>query len=297
MLAVLVILGGSLSVLAGNLPVRAQIYATVEQGGSQSYRTLSLYPLGDALFALNPTEDLQLCTYLRLYFVFDSDSISSFHIHLSRHISVLQDSNSGLNSFAIALYKWTNGNLTQYQSIVSEVQTERVIGETSVDYDWIFTTSTPYAGRNCVSVTIPFQSFLWNHTQRFLFSLDAFSFNGEQVGLTPLENDVSEINGVVQDDSTYYQPSSEIPSPDATHIGDGGSFASSTLNEKLSLFDLSGAVRRTLVPIGTYLFTPNSFDDSSAGHTAIVAISTISMALLVIVWIINSLHRSRGWIE
>lgn len=306
MLAVLVILGGSLSAFAIE-PVRVQVWGAVMNSGEFEVYPCTITSVGNNTFVCSlygASDVLSPCTYIYLYFAFDVTSISSFDLKLSIDSSRYNNNSltdrGNLTDNTIGLWEYNNGSFVNNINIRSQVTGSTTLVDGIHYYEWFWSSSTSY-NKNCLRVTLPYNTFVAGNGFKVEFSIDSFVINGVETVFTAGEqsiiNNLVSINGTLQDDSTYYQSSSEIPSPDTSHIGDGGSFASSALNEKLGLFDISGAVQRTLVPLGKYLFTPNSFNDSSAGHTAIVAISTVSMCVVVIVWIINSLHRSRGWVE
>lgn len=294
MLAVLVVLGGSLSVFAETKPTRALIYGALVNATTTTSRGAVVYRVNDSDFALKPTADMSAVYQISLFFVVPVN-VQTFSLSIGCLDSGLSQINDGTFSTSTYLYKWENNSASE-QTALSGVKRNKSTVDGIGTYTWEYYSSTSTT-RNCIMVNLPLNITVVDDSNFYKFRVNYLNVNGEAIGEVDVADQVSQINQTIQDSSTFYESSSEIPSPDTSHIGDGGSFASSALNEKLGLFDISGAVQRTLVPLGTYLFTPNSFDDSSAGHTAIVAISTVSMCVLVIVWIINSLHRSRGWVE
>ena len=93
---------------ASNIPTKCTIYG-VTATDPATYHDLNVVPISNDLFTCFPSNNLQQCMYLRLYFVFDVTTITSFRIKVMHSGNTPADSATSLSGVAITLYTY-NGS-------------------------------------------------------------------------------------------------------------------------------------------------------------------------------------------
>lgn len=175
-------------------PIRSQLYGVVYgSGGSSAYYNLNIAPINNTVFCLTPSADYELCTLVNFFFSADVTGFTSFHLRLRRLSTQYQDSSTALNAVAIALRTLSNGTISGNTSIRTSVTATREVVGSYTEYDWLYSVSTPIGTQNVLSVTIPFQNFVFGSGSTMYFELLDFTVNGEPTALSYTDQKLDEM--------------------------------------------------------------------------------------------------------
>lgn len=218
MTAVLVTVFCSLTSFA-KPPTRATIYAAIYEGDNTlSFRNLKIAPINNNTFGVYQDEAIyNTCTYLRLYFRTDHETLFNFHLKLKRLTNTISDASTALNSLAIDVLKLSSSNSTlAYNHVQSQVAVSREVVDGFTYYEWTANFPTAYEDRNAFMVFIPFQTFVLGESPIYFEVLD-LDINGEATVFSAGEQaiiqnlqDIKEIVGGDVGEVSHFDPSADI---------------------------------------------------------------------------------------
>lgn len=176
-------------------PIRSQLYGVVYgSSGSSAYYNLDISPINNNIFMLSSSTVYANCTLVNFFFKADVSGFTSFHLRLRRLSTEFSDASTSLSSVGIALRSVDSyGNISGNTSIRNNVTATKTVINGLTEYDWLYSVSTPIGTQNVLSVTIPFQSFVFGNNTVMYYELLDFTVNGEPTALTYTDQKLDEM--------------------------------------------------------------------------------------------------------
>lgn len=287
MLAVLVILGGSLSVFA-QPPRKAQVIGSVFQdngnvGASGTY-DLKIIPVNNNVFGVYSDTTLTACTRVYLYFSTDFESIESFSLQIKVLSSAYSLGTSQNTAYCRLNNVSSSGIVSDSVTLGSNIQLN--VDSTNRVFSWVYNGTV--TGRSCFLVTITFQTFVLSTTPLY-FEMLSLSVNGESTPLTYSDVQLQQINEAINEDVPLPSAVPSLEDIGSDIVNEGIDLAQSWVHYFTTNFDIAGAMSRVVKPFSDYfLVLPN---DGNPAHTTLVVIMLFSLGAVLVVWLINKLKR------
>lgn len=293
MLAVLVILGGSLSALSySNYSVNA--WGTIVGLTSNQWVRLETVKTGANAFSYKGTYEGSSMTnvnYMSYYFLTDTTSISNFSITIHECNTALTNL-PNWGSYSIYIYQYNNGQISGGTNITNVTIYNPVLQE---DGTWII--SWDYIGDAVsgavVRLSLRTSPYVLNSIEWKQFTVDKFNVNGQNYVFTDGEqtiiNNLEAISGAINEDVPLPSAVPSLEEIGGEIVNEGIDLAQSWVQYFTTNFDIAGAMGRVVKPFSDYfLVLPN---DGNVAHTTLVVIMLFSLGAVIVVWFINKLKR------
>lgn len=166
---------------------RATIYGAVMNSGSMQTYTMNVVQYSEDEFVFRPNvgdDILSPCTLITIFIDLGVTSIDSFKLVMSLDRTVfnndsLVDASSTLTQNTINIYNWNGTSLTGGTSIRTSVQAKRVVSDNFTGYSWSYVAPSTWENKNCLGVSIPFNTFVAASTAKFCFKIESLIVNGQ----------------------------------------------------------------------------------------------------------------------